>query len=128
MDPNLDPELALALRVSMEEERARQEAAAKKAAEDSSKQEKGGEEQSSSQDATMTERAGAVTSEAENKSIDFMVGVISFLLGLFYFNIIFYFTFFILFLFCFYFVPVNELLSGGNEAGVALQMYCFILS
>ncbi|KAK9948410.1 hypothetical protein M0R45_003986 [Rubus argutus] len=72
VDPNLDPELALALRVSMEEERARQEAAAKKAAEDSSKQEKGGEEQSSSQDATMTERASAVTSEAENKSIDFM--------------------------------------------------------
>lgn len=34
MDPNLDPELALALRVSMEEERARQEAAAKKAAEE----------------------------------------------------------------------------------------------
>lgn len=85
MDPNLDPELALALRVSMEEERARQEAAAKKAAEDSSKQEKGGEEQSSSQDATMTERASAVTSEAENKSIDFMVGVISFLLGAFLF-------------------------------------------
>ncbi|XP_004287801.1 PREDICTED: 26S proteasome non-ATPase regulatory subunit 4 homolog [Fragaria vesca subsp. vesca] len=72
VDPNLDPELALALRVSMEEERARQEAAAKKAAEDSSKQEKGGEEPSSSQDATMTERASAVTSEAENKSIDFM--------------------------------------------------------
>lgn len=98
MDPNLDPELALALRVSMEEERARQEAAAKKAAEDSSKQDKGGEEQSSSQDATMTERASVVTSEAENKSIDFMVGVISFLLELFNFNIIFYFTFFILFL------------------------------
>lgn len=32
VDPNLDPELALALRVSMEEERARQEAAATKAA------------------------------------------------------------------------------------------------
>ncbi|KAI0493602.1 hypothetical protein KFK09_023721 [Dendrobium nobile] len=40
VDPNLDPELALALRVSMEEERARQEAAAKKAAEDAAKQEK----------------------------------------------------------------------------------------
>mmetsp|Transcript_23280 Transcript_23280/g.32158 ORF Transcript_23280/g.32158 Transcript_23280/m.32158 type:complete len:403 (-) Transcript_23280:50-1258(-) len=39
VDPNLDPELALALRVSMEEERARQEAAAKK--------EGGGEEASS---------------------------------------------------------------------------------
>eukprot|EP00850_Spirogloea_muscicola_P002431 SM000009S23560 [mRNA] locus=s9:718272:721298:+ [translate_table: standard] len=34
VDPNLDPELALALRVSMEEERARQEAAAKRAAEE----------------------------------------------------------------------------------------------
>ena len=33
VDPTLDPELALALRVSMEEERARQEAAAKAAAE-----------------------------------------------------------------------------------------------
>lgn len=124
MDPNLDPELALALRVSMEEERARQEAAAKKAAEDSSKQEKGGEEQSSSQDATMTERASAVTSEAENKSIDFMVGVISFLLGLFYLILSLIFGF----LCCFSFGPVNELWSGGNEAGVALQMYCFILS
>ncbi|MCI09968.1 26S proteasome non-ATPase regulatory subunit 4-like, partial [Trifolium medium] len=77
VDPNLDPELALALRVSMEEERARQEAAAKKAAEDTSKQEKGGEQQAgsqeaSSQDATMTERASASTSEAENKTTDFM--------------------------------------------------------
>ncbi|GMI68202.1 MULTIUBIQUITIN CHAIN BINDING PROTEIN 1, regulatory particle non-ATPase 10 [Hibiscus trionum] len=63
VDPNLDPELALALRVSMEEERARQEAAAKKAAEEASKQEKGGEEQ----DATMTERASEGTSEADNK-------------------------------------------------------------
>ncbi|WJX55761.1 proteasome regulatory particle base subunit rpn10, variant 2 [Trifolium repens] len=77
VDPNLDPELALALRVSMEEERARQEAAAKKAAEDASKQEKGGEQQAgsqeaSSQDATMTDRAGASTSEAENKTTDLM--------------------------------------------------------
>jgi 26S proteasome regulatory subunit N10 len=77
VDPNLDPELALALRVSMEEERARQEAAAKKAAEDASKQEKGGEQQAgsqeaSSQDATMTERASASTSEAENKTTDLM--------------------------------------------------------
>ncbi|OAY77978.1 26S proteasome non-ATPase regulatory subunit [Ananas comosus] len=39
VDPNVDPELALALRVSMEEERARQEAAAKKAAEEATKQE-----------------------------------------------------------------------------------------
>ncbi|RXH75002.1 hypothetical protein DVH24_029723 [Malus domestica] len=72
VDPNLDPELALALRVSMEEERARQEAAAKKASEDVAKQEKGGEGQSSSQDATMTDRASVGTSEAENKSSDFM--------------------------------------------------------
>ncbi|XP_015889728.2 26S proteasome non-ATPase regulatory subunit 4 homolog [Ziziphus jujuba] len=70
VDPNLDPELALALRVSMEEERARQEAAAKKAAEEASKQEKGGEQASSSQDATMTERATVATSEAENKTND----------------------------------------------------------
>ncbi|XWS45558.1 hypothetical protein CRYUN_Cryun15aG0146800 [Craigia yunnanensis] len=70
VDPNLDPELALALRVSMEEERARQEAAAKRAAEEASKQEKGGEEQSSSQDATMIEHASGGTSEAENKRND----------------------------------------------------------
>jgi 26S proteasome regulatory subunit N10 len=77
VDPNLDPELALALRVSMEVERARQEAAAKKAAEDASKQEKGGEQQAGSQeassrDAAMTDRAGASTSEAENKTTDLM--------------------------------------------------------
>ncbi|XP_027346240.1 26S proteasome non-ATPase regulatory subunit 4 homolog isoform X2 [Abrus precatorius] len=70
VDPNLDPELALALRVSMEEERARQEAAAKKAAEDGSKQEKGGEQQASTQDTTMTERASAAASEAETKTND----------------------------------------------------------
>ncbi|TYI88797.1 hypothetical protein E1A91_D03G008700v1 [Gossypium mustelinum] len=68
VDPNLDPELALALRVSMEEERARQEAAAKKAAEESSKQEKGGEEQ----DATMTECASEGASEADNKKNEFL--------------------------------------------------------
>ncbi|KAG5123628.1 hypothetical protein JHK82_030365 [Glycine max] len=72
VDPNLDPELALALRVSMEEERARQEAAAKKAAEDAANLEKGDEQQASSQHATMTERAGAATSEAENKTSDLM--------------------------------------------------------
>ncbi|KAF2291944.1 hypothetical protein GH714_042286 [Hevea brasiliensis] len=70
VDPNLDPELALALRVSMEEERARQEAAAKKAAEEGSKQEKGGEQPSSSQDATMTESASVAASEADNKRND----------------------------------------------------------
>ncbi|CAL5371328.1 unnamed protein product [Camellia sinensis] len=70
VDPNLDPELALALRVSMEEERARQEAAAKKAAEEASKQEKGGEQQSTSQDATMTENVSVAAPEAENKTND----------------------------------------------------------
>ncbi|XP_014519216.1 26S proteasome non-ATPase regulatory subunit 4 homolog isoform X3 [Vigna radiata var. radiata] len=74
VDPNLDPELALALRVSMEEERARQEAAAKKAAEDAANQEKGGEQQASSQDATMTEHASAAMSEVENMTSDLMVG------------------------------------------------------
>ncbi|CAI9292159.1 unnamed protein product [Lactuca saligna] len=67
VDPNLDPELALALRVSMEEERARQEAAAKKAADDSSKNERQGE--STSQDAAMSEN---VASESENKKDDLM--------------------------------------------------------
>ncbi|KAF0686332.1 Aste57867_21834 [Aphanomyces stellatus] len=39
VDPSMDPDLALALRVSMEEERARQEAAAKRAAEEAKKTE-----------------------------------------------------------------------------------------
>ncbi|CAL5197474.1 unnamed protein product [Lathyrus oleraceus] len=72
VDPNLDPELALALRVSMEEERARQEAAAKKAAEDASKQEKGGEQQAVSQDATMTEQTSTAASEVGTKTDDMM--------------------------------------------------------
>ncbi|RYR39397.1 hypothetical protein Ahy_A09g044915 [Arachis hypogaea] len=75
VDPNLDPELALALRVSMEEERARQEATTKKAAEEASKQEKGGEQQANSQDATMTECASASASEAETKTNDMMVAL-----------------------------------------------------
>ncbi|KFK30464.1 hypothetical protein AALP_AA7G264400 [Arabis alpina] len=49
VDPNIDPELALALRVSMEEERARQEAAAKKAA-DEAGQSKDGDTASGSQE------------------------------------------------------------------------------
>ncbi|VAI07808.1 unnamed protein product [Triticum turgidum subsp. durum] len=49
VDPNVDPELALALRLSMEEERARQEAIAKKAAEDNK------DHASSSTDAIMAE-------------------------------------------------------------------------
>ncbi|XP_022965261.1 26S proteasome non-ATPase regulatory subunit 4 homolog [Cucurbita maxima] len=68
VDPNLDPELALALRVSMEEERARQETAAKKAAEETSKQEKGEAQPSGSQDTTMNERASAETSDAQKTS------------------------------------------------------------
>lgn len=82
VDPNLDPELALALRVSMEEERARQEAAAKKAAEEASKQEKGGEQPSASQDATMTENVSAAAPGAEDKTSDLMVGIL-FLLSTF---------------------------------------------
>ncbi|XP_047973127.1 26S proteasome non-ATPase regulatory subunit 4 homolog [Salvia hispanica] len=68
VDPNLDPELALALRVSMEEERARQEAAAKKAAEEAATGEKG--EQSTSQDVTMTENVNPGTTEPEKKTHD----------------------------------------------------------
>ncbi|KAG6507376.1 hypothetical protein ZIOFF_032718 [Zingiber officinale] len=50
-----DSELALALRISMEQERARQETASKKADEDAAKQEKGAEQASSSKDATISE-------------------------------------------------------------------------
>nr|KJB32650.1 hypothetical protein B456_005G253700 [Gossypium raimondii] len=66
VDPNIDPELALALRVSMEEERARQEAAAKKAAEESSNQEKGEEvqPQSDSQNATEQDEDDALLKHA----------------------------------------------------------------
>ncbi|XP_008788419.2 26S proteasome non-ATPase regulatory subunit 4 homolog isoform X2 [Phoenix dactylifera] len=67
VDPNIDPELALALRVSMEEERARQEAAAKKAAEEAAKQEKEGEQASSSHDATMAEPDSSSASAVDDK-------------------------------------------------------------
>ncbi|KAG1361944.1 26S proteasome non-ATPase regulatory subunit 4 [Cocos nucifera] len=67
VDPNIDPELALALRVSMEEERARQEAAAKKAAEEAAKQEKGGEQASSSRDATMAETNSSSAPAVDDK-------------------------------------------------------------
>ncbi|CAL9089031.1 unnamed protein product, partial [Musa textilis] len=67
VDPNRDPELALALRISMEEERARQEAAAKKAAEEAGKQEKVGEQASSSQDAAMTEAVNSLAVVADDK-------------------------------------------------------------
>ncbi|KAF2554367.1 hypothetical protein F2Q68_00038128 [Brassica cretica] len=48
VDPNIDPELALALRVSMEEERARQEAAAKKAADEAGQKDQDGASASAS--------------------------------------------------------------------------------
>ncbi|KAF9622784.1 hypothetical protein IFM89_034019 [Coptis chinensis] len=63
VDPNLDPELALALRVSMEEERARQESAAR-AAEEAARQ---GGESSNSQDATMTENVSVAAPSDDNK-------------------------------------------------------------
>ncbi|CAL4924321.1 unnamed protein product [Urochloa decumbens] len=47
VDPNVDPDLALALRISMEEERVRQEAAANEAAEESTEIETMGQSQSS---------------------------------------------------------------------------------
>lgn len=74
VDPNLDPELALALRISMEEERARQEAAAKKATEDTSKEENDGKQASSSRDVGMAE---AVSSSHNNpdKKDDQMVSL-----------------------------------------------------
>ncbi|XP_072957367.1 26S proteasome non-ATPase regulatory subunit 4 homolog isoform X1 [Typha angustifolia] len=72
VDPNIDPELALALRVSMEEERARQEAAAKKAAEEAAKQEKGGNQASSSHDATMAEQDSGSALPAEDKRVNLM--------------------------------------------------------
>ncbi|KAL4187188.1 hypothetical protein AMTRI_Chr09g37840 [Amborella trichopoda] len=73
VDPNIDPELALALRVSMEEERARQEAAAKRAAEDAARQEKeGGEQSSSSRDATMAEPTNVLDPGTDAKGPDTM--------------------------------------------------------
>lgn len=68
----MDPELALALRVSMEEERARQEAAAKKAAEEATP--KNSEEGQTSQDATMADRVVAADPDAINKTTDLTVG------------------------------------------------------
>ncbi|KAB2602737.1 26S proteasome non-ATPase regulatory subunit 4-like protein [Pyrus ussuriensis x Pyrus communis] len=70
VDPNIDPELALALRVSMEEERARQEAAAKRAAEEAGG--KGGEPSTKSEDVTMTDQVN-VSSKEDKKHTDDMV-------------------------------------------------------
>ncbi|OVA19625.1 von Willebrand factor [Macleaya cordata] len=69
VDPNLDPELALALRVSMEEERARQEAAAKRTADEAARQERG-DQPSNSQDATMTENVGSAAPDDDSKRND----------------------------------------------------------
>ena len=73
VDPNLDPELALALRVSMEEERARQEAAAKRAADEAARQEKGEEPPSNSQDATMVDKAAEATNNASEPMVGFIL-------------------------------------------------------
>lgn len=70
VDPNIDPELALALRVSMEEERARQEAAAKRAADEASRQGKEEEPSSNSQDATMTDNTNNTAAETTEKTAD----------------------------------------------------------
>ncbi|KAH9694738.1 26S proteasome non-ATPase regulatory subunit 4-like [Citrus sinensis] len=75
VDPNIDPELALALRVSMEEERARQEAAAKRAADEASRQGKEEEPLSNSQDATMTDNTNNTAAETTEKTADPMVSV-----------------------------------------------------
>ena len=66
MDPNVDPELALALRLSMEEERARQEAIAKKAAEDTSNTENNNASSSNS-DSVMAEAEPASNAAAGDK-------------------------------------------------------------
>lgn len=78
VDPNMDPELALALRISMEEERARQEAAAKKASEEAAKQEKVGEQASSSQDAAMTEAVDTSAVVADDKKQNLTVCSLSY--------------------------------------------------
>ncbi|CAM0872232.1 unnamed protein product [Alopecurus aequalis] len=65
VDPNVDPELALALRLSMEEERARQEAIAKKAAEESSGADNNAS--SSNTDSVMAEAEPASNASADDK-------------------------------------------------------------
>ncbi|KAL4423804.1 hypothetical protein ABPG75_001105 [Micractinium tetrahymenae] len=67
VDPTLDPELALALRVSMEEERARQAAAAAAAA-----QQAGGEGAGAGGEGAAAEQAPAAAGEAEGMAIDAM--------------------------------------------------------
>ncbi|KAL3677845.1 hypothetical protein R1sor_020801 [Riccia sorocarpa] len=73
VDPNLDPELALALRVSMEEERARQEAAAKRAAEEAAKnQTEGGESSTQGVDVAMKDASSAPPVSVADKGPDYM--------------------------------------------------------
>lgn len=76
VDPNIDPELALALRVSMEEERARQEAAAKRSADEASRQ--GEEPPSKSEDVIMTESGDVSVPNQDKKPTNDMVGVNSY--------------------------------------------------
>ena len=67
MDPNVDPELALALRLSMEEERARQEAIAKKAADEPSGADNKDHASSSNTDSVMAEAEPASNASADDK-------------------------------------------------------------
>ncbi|CAN8276719.1 unnamed protein product [Cochlearia groenlandica] len=66
VDPNIDPELALALRVSMEEERARQEAAAKKAADETGQKSKEGESSGSQETIARTTEKNAEPMDEDN--------------------------------------------------------------
>ncbi|CAN7033871.1 hypothetical protein IGI04_031836 [Brassica rapa subsp. trilocularis] len=71
VDPNIDPELALALRVSMEEERARQEAAAKKAADEAGQKDKDGDTASASQETVArTTEKNAEPMDEDNALLD----------------------------------------------------------
>jgi len=68
VDPNMDPELAMALRVSMEDERARQERmTAQQASEQQAPANEGGGDES--KDAEMTDAAPAATMSAENMGL-----------------------------------------------------------
>ncbi len=70
VDPNLDPELALALRVSMEEERARQEAASKRAADEAIAKDGHAGESSGAPDVIMSD---AVPVEPAEKASDMLI-------------------------------------------------------
>ncbi|KAG0502060.1 hypothetical protein HPP92_002132 [Vanilla planifolia] len=70
VDPNIDPELALALRVSMEEERARQEAAAKKAADEAAQHEKVEDQSSGSVDVNMSDPGSTTAPATDDKRHD----------------------------------------------------------